>query len=139
MFVHTDKPITLTPRDVVLNSMLSVRHITFHLTGSRYFGNATDASDWDFFAETLPDNGLAHWLSSAGFNLLSHSRYTDNQTVDVWRHPTGIDVQEVKSAKLKASAQIILRHLYEKGAMQLSAGHWDAALRAASEILTRED
>ena len=39
--------------------------INFHLTGSRFFGNVTDDSDWDFFVES--QDGLRNWLEGMGF------------------------------------------------------------------------
>jgi hypothetical protein len=39
--------------------------LNFYLTGSRYFGNDTNDSDWDFFVEF--QDGLRDWLEDRGF------------------------------------------------------------------------
>lgn len=48
-------------------SLLNVLPNNFYLTGSRYFGNARETSDWDLFAET----SARHSLVRLGFKPIS--------------------------------------------------------------------
>lgn len=82
----------------------------FYLTGSRFFKNNGEESDWDFFAE-LSDAKI-DFLKSLGFKLgLPGSRYDhyiDQEIVMVMRHSCGIDVQLVQNANVKNAAQDLI-------------------------------
>lgn len=81
----------------------------FHLTGSRYFGRATEDSDWDFFAQSSPS--LVEWLDQHGFILLNKQMYDDDNTAMVFRCHN-VDVQLQKNATLKCRVQ---EYLFETG------------------------
>ena len=57
----------------------------FYLTGSRFYGEVTAQSDWDFFV--LDHANLDYWLLDNGFILLDSHKYNDPATVMVYRHP----------------------------------------------------
>jgi len=102
--------------------------IHFHLTGSRFFGNVTDNSDWDFFVEH--QDGLRDWLEARGFEpqgadygegneprfSLPTEEKLDPTILEVWRYenPTGegesIHIQVIKPERmpLKELAQGII-------------------------------
>ena len=58
-----------------------------YLTGSRFFGTATDKSDFDFFVQYEQNIGLT--LARFGFDKLHHmSSYLDKDCESVWLHQT---------------------------------------------------
>lgn len=62
----------LEPRDknaMTVLGFLNTRPETFHLTGSRYFGNATESSDYDYFVQFSPK--LLDSLLLFGFRVLT--------------------------------------------------------------------
>lgn len=75
---------TNTLPDVV--AKMQEAEFQFHLTGSRYWGNHTEKSDWDFFVQDCPS--VREYLTTLGFTRYSkHSDYAaDGQCVDVWVH-----------------------------------------------------
>lgn len=83
---------------------------TFHLTGSRKFGNETNESDYDFFADHTPAAEV--FLKNIGFDNPSLETYTDSEMVGLWKHREAkIDVQLVRSALMKNKVQeMILAH-----------------------------
>jgi hypothetical protein len=103
----------LPPREEVLMQMERDVIYRFHLTGSRYFGTHTKDSDYDFFIEN--DDGLETWLKDHGFNLISKP-YVNANTIVVYRHPMGIDVQIVLDADRHFKVQ---KALDETGVMGL--------------------
>ena len=54
----------LSPRASMIDTIRQ-SIIPFHLTGSRFFGNETPESDWDFFVEDRPS--LPGWLRLRNF------------------------------------------------------------------------
>jgi hypothetical protein len=96
-------------RDEVLHNMRN-SNIEFYLTGSRYFGNVHQDSDWDFFTSYTRETET--WLLEQGFKKLDslddEISYKDSVTISVWRLEKGIDVQLVKSVNQKLKAQQIL-------------------------------
>lgn len=76
-----------------------------HLTGSRFFGNVSPTSDWDFFCQDSEDN--RNTLTSLGFKkqFLCYPD-PDVNTNEVWRHTRyPIHVQLEKDVNLKATVQ----------------------------------
>lgn len=112
--IHGDKSSSASIRGMMRQSK-----IEFHLTGSRYFGNAKPTSDWDFFTEN--DQDTVQWLRDAGFRCIKENhQYKDCQVVSVWRYggvpiteqegevfsfTSQIDVQIVTASYLKMKAQ----------------------------------
>jgi hypothetical protein len=99
------KPISTT--EAVLNWIKDSRFVLYP-TGSRYFGNVTETSDWDFFAQNCTK--LQHALEEAGFNLETESYQGDPIMVQVWKK-ADVHVQLVSNARHKQRIQWVLRPL----------------------------
>jgi len=88
--------------------------LDFYLTGSRFFNNHRENSDYDFFVEDTP--GVRQFLKSLGFSKLNNSAYLDDNTVVVYRYmpKSGyyitIDIQIVVDAVKKQSIQNIMKY-----------------------------
>lgn len=92
--------------------MMKCEH-QFYLTGSRFFGNNTKSSDWDFFVQDSFD--VRNWLAINGFKINKNSKYySDGFCIDVYRkhiqYSTWIDVQVVSDASLKLKAQDLIKN-----------------------------
>ena len=97
----------------ILDVMKNATGIDFHLTGSRFFGTATETSDWDFFTQHC--EVTKRWLSKNGFFTLTHSAnsYNDQETKCVMRFTSGsfqIDVQLVNDVKKKVRINNAIKH-----------------------------
>jgi len=94
----------------------------FFLTGSRFFGGATAASDTDFFVQDSEEvrHFLSHILQMRKVNTRDHN-YHDTHCNTVYREGK-IDVQCVKNAELKSRVQERFR---EKGILKPSVELWD--------------
>lgn len=131
----------------------------FHLTGSRFFGNYTLHSDYDFFVQLpktkLKDTSLANLLADCGFKVLMGADYTDKLTAVVYRKPATkdepqIDVQLCLDAELKCQVQENLRQtgalktavkqlqdLYGWDTMRVKKGLaqvWDVAIATVKQM-----
>mgnify|MGYP000864027683 CR=1 FL=1 len=99
--------------------------LDFYLTGSRFFNNHRENSDYDFFVEDSP--GVRQFLKSLGFSKLNNSAYLDDNTVVVYRYMpksdcyitndgytiknhNHIDIQIVVDAVKKQSVQNIMKY-----------------------------
>jgi len=84
---------------------------TFYLTGSRFFGNVTEKSDWDFFVKDSPE--VREFLESICFSYeyQGNSGYKDAflTTVMYSRIPRGIHVQLINEVELKVKVQNYLK------------------------------
>ena len=72
-----------TPARSIMDLMAETTFL-FYPTGSRFFGNAKEDSDHDFFVGE--ENGLVDWLLKQGFYLFSDSNYADSDTLRVYRY-----------------------------------------------------
>jgi hypothetical protein len=89
---------------VLLSTLL--KREGMYLTGSRFFGNVSPGSDWDFFCQDSEDN--RNTLKSLGFKKQILS-YPDTNTNEVWRHTHyPIHVQLEKDVNLKATVQQVI-------------------------------
>lgn len=85
---------------------------SFYLTGSRFFGNPDEHSDYDFFV--LDSEEVREFLQNLGFRNKTVSRYLlpdmkEFQDLnDVWTFQDLIDVQLLKETFFKKKAQNIL-------------------------------
>lgn len=94
-------------------AQLETSGFDFHLSGSHFFGTNHRFSDWDFYAEYSEDVSL--FLDRIGFAKLdayygNRGIGFDLNTEEIWRKD-GVDVQLVRSAKVKAISQLIIRDL----------------------------
>lgn len=91
-------------------SLLANSSHNFYLTGSRFFGNARELSDWDFFSQYSEE--LEKWLLEQGFTHLlgSQNLYNDENTAMVLERGW-IQVQLQAEVNLKIAAQTILDDL----------------------------
>lgn len=94
--------------------LMEKSEFNFHLTGSRFFGTATEKSDYDFFIEDSEAvrTQLIKWrfyIESTGIT------YADTQTIRIYKHPDNIHIQLVRNVPLKEKAQSILKDFYRKG------------------------
>ena len=74
----------------------------FHLTGSRYFGNQSADSDWDFFVQDKAD--LQQDLERAGFKCDEETYPGDPMFTSVWKKDN-VHVQVVIHAGMKQKIQ----------------------------------
>jgi hypothetical protein len=85
-----------------------------YLTGSRFFGTATEMSDWDFFTGVSMETYV--WLKDKKFEAIpfgsdGEGNYSklDRNTMEVWRllyhGQTQIDIQLVHDVALKIRVQ----------------------------------
>jgi hypothetical protein len=105
--------IGMLPPSGFSKTLTQLENSPFHfvLTGSHFFGNATEDSDYDFFVQEDKEGKLANFLQSLNFNQLSMS-YTDMITTAVWcwrKHQRQIHVQVVTNVNVKMKAQTILK------------------------------
>jgi len=118
--------------------------VEFYLTGSRFFGNATNASDYDFFCQDTDEaRQFLDVLRQDGFQIEKISienRYLDLITTDCYRviQRPGIDISMVMSTRIKAIAREIL--LKTKVVLPRHAAHdqWELALIAACGSMSRQ-
>lgn len=109
---------------------LEMSKFEFHLTGSRFWGNVTNSSDWDFFVQNSDE--IHEWLHANGFErLAASSAYAGDGMCDCvyvlgsetqcndacirYLPSNEVHVQVVKSAMLKNSIQTELFRLYPDG------------------------
>ena len=83
----------------------------FYITGSRYFGNVRDESDWDFFVQDSEE--VQQYLVAIGFQCQATSYYIGDKGISsVWAHPNlPIHVQVVKNAEEKNRKQQAIYNL----------------------------
>jgi hypothetical protein len=80
----------------------------FYLTGSRFFGNWGDHSDWDFFTEDCQEVKSA--LRRMGFIHECQPLYSDPLCTSVFVHPSEkIHIQTVSDLTLKIKIQNIIK------------------------------
>lgn len=138
--------IELSGQQLTLDRMQNSSY-KFHLTGSRFFGKATQVSDWDFFCENSQE--IRNFLRDLGFRELSKTKrfgkdavkvtsyefaYVDQNVAEVWRHKLyQIDVQLQKDVGLKLTAQNILKEILPCVGLAKEQRFklWNAAFRAA--------
>ena len=99
-------------------SILDKSMVDFYPTGSRYFGTATQYSDWDYF--TVESRATEGWLVGYGFREIinrDNSYYLDDACVKVYRWESGdpgrhVDVQFIYAhmMEVKKKAQVALRN-----------------------------
>ena len=106
----------------------------FYLVGSRFFGNMTPESDWDFFvADSVQIRPL---LRGLGFKVSMDSSYSDRLCLDVWGHDEcRIHVQIVD--RIHVNSRKIIRDLLKKSPMFVNLPKRDRALvwRIMSDVL----
>ena len=95
---------------------LSQSKFEFHLTGSRYFGNSTAESDYDFYADYTAD-GIRPFLKSLGFVAQRKydglAQYHDVNIAEVWQHKiANIHIQLQKDMAMKKYAQQVMKIFY---------------------------
>lgn len=102
-------------------TVLEQSPFTFYLTGSRYFGDAVENSDWDFFVQH--DRGVISFLESHGFELVHrrNEKYKDEICLYTYRklcpelgygRAACVDIQVVIDAPRKNKAQeYIVQHV----------------------------
>lgn len=83
---------------------------SFWLTGSRYFGGATDYSDYDFFAKNCAE--LRAWLVGTRFTKLGTAYHPEvnHNVAEVWGNlDWGVHVQLVEDPELKHKIQLAIK------------------------------
>ena len=87
---------------------LATSDIDFYLTGSRFFGKVTSASDWDFCCDW--QDGLEIFLLGHGFK--PYKDYQKDEIIWVlFRHPTRVDVQICHEVNTKLIARDFFKKL----------------------------
>lgn len=108
----------------------------FYMTGSRYFSNVHDESDYDYIVQDSEE--VRQFLCSLGFLVQAKPHYNDTNTVAVYSCQYGqrswekIDVQCCQDFDKKLKAQQILRGIFPKGIPKdksLSKGIWELVIR----------
>ena len=98
------------PKDRLLKRILLIGYLEelygdrLFPTGSRWFGNATKHSDWDYFTD---DNSKAIELVNAGFKESDY--WYDSNTLFVFRHESGVDLQICHNLNRRRLIQFILK------------------------------
>lgn len=87
---------------------MSMTKFNFYLTGSRYFGNATASSDWDFFVKV--DDKVKEWMFDNDFRRIPmHPDWLDLNTSGIFRNKhVPIEIALVEDVDLKVKAQQFL-------------------------------
>ncbi len=100
----------------------------FFLTGSRFFKNAKEESDWDFYTEaSVP---VEDFLKSCGYTV--SLMYEDYFTVKVLTRETPwfkIDIQLVQDVELKTKAQGMLAPYIARVNRKYHKVLWDMAFK----------
>lgn len=105
-----------------------------NLTGSRYFGNANDASDWDFFIEDTEE--VKAVLTELGFKNKRKDSYSSDQFITSVMSMYNIDVQLVSDVEVKCKAQELLRDNRVLGFDKTANTRmWNLAMTCAKEFL----
>jgi predicted nucleotidyltransferase len=127
------KPNSLTS---ILIALANNSTTAFYLTGSQFFGNNTNESDYDLFVDFNHD--LNGYLNSLGFKIVENSHdYTFCDLVELWERATveGVKIQvqvlrEGKSAvKHQAQTKIYSnRELFNKLDKQQRSKFWSMFL-----------
>ena len=112
----------LNSQDTLLMDLDILQHSDahFYLTGSRYFGNYHQSSDYDFFAQY--DQAICEFLETHKYKALGcyQSGYLDSNTSVVYRKGK-IDIQLVTNVNMKKWAQeqikahFFYRHMPKRG------------------------
>jgi hypothetical protein len=93
---------------------LSNSEFEFYLTGSQFFGNYTNESDYDFFVDNNHKTLL--FLSQLGFNeVVSNHDYDFNNLCELWERTTveGIKIQvQVLRCGCSEKKQIAQHRIY---------------------------
>jgi hypothetical protein len=129
-----------------LIASLTTSNIAFHMTGSRYFGNFSRNSDYDFFCQDTNDARKFVKELCGGYRVdivAVPNSYLDYLTTTVFRVSECtpyIDIQMVMSVKMKLVARdtikamgLILPH-----GGQSAQNCWQLAIAAAVAGMTRE-
>lgn len=118
-------------------TQLAESKLDFHLTGSRYFGNATQLSDWDFFCQDSKQ--VRNFLVSLGFKVGGQGTdYLDNQMAFVYRHPEAlVDVQVVHEVLVKQIAQLLVdtKEIHRDKDLTTRNSAWNIAYKRARTII----
>ena len=126
---------------------------TFAATGSRFFGGATENSDWDFFVEY--DECLYDFLISQGFVDISTieidivkgntNQYSDNSIVQVMEKvctdgTVQIQLLQQGMFNLKLAAQKFLAYTFVMQAIPKDQrkAMWNVAMRTVSTLVGRD-
>lgn len=100
----------------------------FFLTGSRFFGNAENGSDWDFY--TKASTPVEDFLKSGGYAV--SLMYEDSFTVKVLTRATPwfkIDIQLVENVDLKTRAQGMLAPYINHVSKEYHKVLWEMAFK----------
>ena len=91
---------------------LNKSQFKFYLTGSRYFGNATATSDWDFFVQDSPM--VRKWLESEGYWHGTKFNEEDPHYVDdfmtVLYQCGNVHIQVIQYVDWKYRTQVFLKN-----------------------------
>ena len=79
---------------------------TYHLTGSRFFGDAGPSSDWDYFVKEDPH--IENFLARSGWCQEFDGSYNDPVLVSCWRKDN-VHVQVVEDVDLKLKVQDFIK------------------------------
>jgi hypothetical protein len=106
--------------------------IDIFLTGSRYFGNPSKSSDWDFYTDELNDEQKL-FLEELGFEK-------DNKDLselfggvkEVFHHPDDVHVLVVSQVKWRTQVQETVREFFPNGytdKRNYASGIWSMAVK----------
>lgn len=87
----------------LLNKLQNDNRFTFYLTGSRFFGGASENSDWDFMVEE--NAGLDNFLKENNFSDIGYENYNDCSVLAVWFNAT-VHVQVLKEGTLRKKLKV---------------------------------
>lgn len=96
----------------------------WHPCGSRYFGDSTDTSDFDFFAEHTEE--LQNYLATRGFKLTKKAEYMDVNTISIFEKGK-VHAIFVRSVEARQTVQKFLKNVPKR--TRKSTKQWDSAYK----------
>lgn len=120
----------------------------FYLTGSRFFGDSSNNSDWDFFVSKSQID--PKFLQELGLRSTTAASYTDSNSCELWEvkglNCLLIQVQIVRDVALKLRAQALLNDPFIQEKMKYVPSNltkneqarpwWEWAYKAAAKCTT---
>jgi len=103
-----------TVRDIL--AFMAVSNCNYYLTGSRFFGNATRQSDWDFFTDQYSEEELKRLgFKAISSEVMTDLRYDGSQFASIYELQLvdgTIQVQVIVNIHAKKAVQELIKSSY---------------------------
>lgn len=103
---------------------LNAGQVLWHPCGSRYFGDSTDTSDFDFFTEHT--EALQNYLATRGFKLTKKAEYMDVNSISIFEKGK-VHAIFVRSVEARQTVQKFLKNVPKR--TRKSTKQWDSAYK----------